>query len=117
MAFGFPDLFTDREKRSADRTLRDWEPDAWEAAHGRALSAEDSFTRDRQRFEREHAADWVVISAVRSTSYPGFVETIATIGGRRDALQSRAWLVPSAEYSAGRHGFVINPARHAPLPA
>ncbi|KEZ19425.1 hypothetical protein CP98_01946 [Sphingobium yanoikuyae] len=117
VAVGYPDLFTDREKASADRTLRDWDPDAWEAVHGRALSAEESFTRDRQRFEREHAGDWVVISAVTSKQYPGFVETIAAIGGQRDRSDTRPWLVSADEYRAGRHGFVINPARHAPLPA
>lgn len=117
VAVGYPDLFTDREKELADRTLRDWEPDAWEAVHGRMLSADESLTRDRQRFEREHADDWVVISAVTSKQHPGFVETIATIGGRRDGSATRAWLVPAHEYRAGRHGFVIHPARHAPLPA
>lgn len=111
VAVGYPDLFTDREKRSADRTLRDWEPDTWEAVHGRMLRAEESFTRDRQRFEREHTADWVVISAVTSKRHPGFIETIAAIGGRRDGSDRCTWLVPAAEYSAGRHGFVIDPAR------
>ncbi|WP_298193090.1 hypothetical protein [Novosphingobium sp.] len=117
VAVGYPDLFTDREKRSADRTLRDWVPDAWEAVHGRALGIEESFTRDRQRFAREHADDWVVISAVTSRQYPGFVETIAALGGHRDGSDKRAWLVPVQEYSAGRNGFVIDPARHAPIPA
>lgn len=117
IAVGYPDLFTEREKSHADRTLRDWEPDAWEAVHGHMLSAEESFTRDRQRFERDHADDWVVISAVTSRQHLGFVEAIATIGGRRDGSDRRAWLVPVQEYSAGRHGFVIDPARHALLPA
>ncbi len=35
VAVGYPDLFTDREQASADRMLREWEPDAWEAVHGR----------------------------------------------------------------------------------
>ncbi|KAK0341507.1 hypothetical protein LTR94_026069, partial [Friedmanniomyces endolithicus] len=104
VAVGYPDLFTDRERHKADRTLRDWEPDAWEAVHGRTLTAEDSFTRDRERFQYEHAEDWVVISAMRSDRYPGLVETVATIGGRRDISQSRSYLVSADEYSAGRHG-------------
>lgn len=113
VAVGYPDLFTDREKAQADRTLRDWEPDAWEAVHGRLLTPEESFIRDREQFERDHALDWVVISAVRSDRYPGFVETIATIGGRRDAAETNRYLVPIDEYSAGRHGFVIDPGRYA----
>lgn len=112
VAVGYPDLFTDREKAMADKTLRDWEPDAWEAVHGRVLSAEDSFTRDRQRFQREHADDWIVISALRSDRHPGFVEAVATIGGGRDSFRSRGWLVPADEYNVGRHGFVIDPTRH-----
>lgn len=116
VAIGYPDLFTDREKASADRTLRDWEPDAWEAVHGRTLSPEESFTRDRQRFEREHADDWVVISAVRSDRHPGFIETVATRGGRRDGAPTRCYLVPAEDYSAGRHGFVIDPGRQSSIP-
>ena len=112
VAAGYPDLFTDREKASADKTLRDWEPDAWEAVHGGVLTAEDSFTRDREQFQRDHAEDWVVISALRSDRHPSFVETVATIGGRYDVSQSRGFLVPADEYSAGRHGFVIDPVRH-----
>lgn len=117
VAVGYPDLFTDRERASADKTLRDWEPDAWETVHDRVLTAEDSFARDRERFQRDHAGDWVVISALRSDRHPGFVETVATIGGRRDVSQSRGWLVPTDEYSAGRHGFVIDPARHQAMAA
>ncbi|EZP69565.1 hypothetical protein BV96_04105 [Sphingomonas paucimobilis] len=112
IAAGYPDLFTDREKVTADKILRDWAPDAWEVLHGRALTAEESFTRDRERFQREHAEDWVVISALRSDRYPGFVESVAAIGGRRDGSTSRGYLVPVDEYSAGRHGFVIDPERH-----
>lgn len=112
VAIGYPDLFTDREKILADRTFRNWEPDAWEEIHGHALTAEESFTRDRERFEREHARDWVVISAMRSDQHPGFVEAIATMGGRRDALQTRSYHVPNEEYVAGRHGFVIDLKRH-----
>lgn len=112
VAVGYPDLFTDREKAMADRTLRDWEPDAWEAVHGRALTAAESFTRDRERFQREHAHDWVVISAARSDRHPGFVETIAAIGGCRNGAETRRYLVPSGEYHVGRHGFVIDPERH-----
>ena len=116
VAIGYPDLFTDREKELADRALRDWAPDAWEVVHGRPLSPEESFTRDRQRFEREHAHDWVVISAVRSDRHPECVEAIATPGGRRDHAATRCYLVPAEEYAAGRHGFVIDPERHVRAP-
>lgn len=117
IAHGYPDLFTDQEKAQADRTLRDWAPDAWEAVHGRALTADTSFTRDREQFERDHAGDWVVIAAVRSDRYPGFVETIATIGGRRERERTRSFLVSDDDYAPGRHGFVIDSGRHEEMPA
>ena len=116
VAAGYPDLFTDRERASADRTLRDWEPDAWEAVHGRTLARHESLMRDRQHFQAEHAADWIVISAVRSDRFPGEVETVATLGGKRGSVAERRFRVPCDEYRPGPHGFVIEPARHAVLP-
>ncbi len=112
VAAGYPDLFTYREQALADRALRDWYPDAWEAVHGRELSAAESFTRDRQQFARRHEKDWVVISAVRSSDHPGMVEALATVGGDRNSQETRRFLVRVGEYAAGRHGFVIVPALH-----
>lgn len=112
VATAFPGLFTDYEREVAEKTLRDWEPDAWEAIYGRKLDPSESFTRDRQRFEREHANHWVVISASRSDVHPGQVECIATVGGKRGTVPQRAFLVPRNEYRIGRHGFVIDELRH-----
>jgi hypothetical protein len=112
VATGFPGLYTYREQAIADRTLRDWFPDAWEAVNGRELSAAESFTRDRQHFVRQHAEDWVVISAVRSSDHPGMVEAVATIGGNRTCRDARHFLVPVDQYSTGRHGFVVDPKIH-----
>ena len=113
VAAGYPDLFTYREQASADRILRDWCPDAWEAIHGRTLSPGESFTRERDEFTRRHASDWVVVSARTSKTHPDCVEVIASMGGRRDASETRAFLVPAEEYAdRGRHGFVIAPQRH-----
>ncbi|WP_454885416.1 DUF7007 domain-containing protein [Sphingomonas oryzagri] len=112
VAIGYPDLFTDRKKRHAARTVKDWLPDAWDAIYGGTLTPEESFTRDRQRFEREHVDDWVVISAIRSDRFSGYVETVATVGGTREEAERRFFLVPGEEYHIGRHGFVIDPDRH-----
>ncbi|MCH7805151.1 MAG: hypothetical protein IH937_13860, partial [Acidobacteria bacterium] len=112
VAAGYPDMFTYREQAMADRAMRDWYPDAWEAVHGRTLSAAESFTRGRQQFARRHAKDWVVISAVRSSDHPGMVEALATVGGDRNSQETRRFLVRVGEYAAGRHGFVIIPALH-----
>jgi len=44
------------------------------------------------------------------------VEVVATPGGKRNAKETqRHFLVPTAEYSVGRFGFVIDPARHTTL--
>lgn len=112
VATAFPALFTDYEREHADRTLRDWSPDAWEAVNGRTLDLCESFVRDRQHFEAEHADDWVVISASRSDDHLGHVECAATLGGKRCNVQVRNFLVPRDEYSIGRHGFVINEQRY-----
>lgn len=114
VAVAFPDLFTGFEQRCAARTLRDWEPDAWEAISGTRLAPGESHTKDRRAFEHQHANDWIVISALRSDHHPGMTEVIATRGGKRGhGVQERRFLVRSADYKAGRFGFVIDETRHA----
>ncbi len=112
VAQALPELFTDYERRCADRTIRDWYPDAWETIHGRPLLPGESHEKDRQAFERDHASDWIVISAIRSDHHRGMTECVATLGGDRRAAEQRRYLVPSDEYHVGRFGFVINVARH-----
>ncbi len=108
-----PALFTGYERCLADETLRNHWPDAWEAVHGRSLQPGESRARDRQIFERQHAADWIAISAVTSDRLPGFVETTATPGGQRGpGVDRRRFLVPSVEYEPGLFGFVVDPTRH-----
>ena len=114
VATGWPDLFTGLERRQAEETLRHSWPDAWEAIHGRALKPGESRTRDSEAFARDHASDWVVISAIYSDQHCGFTEVIATRGGRRDPKSDeRRFLVPSGDYKVGAFGFVIDEARHA----
>jgi hypothetical protein len=114
VAQALPELFTDYERRCADQTIRDWYPDAWETIHGRPLLSGESHEKDRQAFERDHASDWIVISAIRSDHHRGMTECVATLGGDRRAAEQRRYLVPSDEYHVGRFGFVINEARHRP---
>lgn len=47
-AQAFPELFTDFEKRCADKTIRDYYPDAWEAIHGKSLEPGQSHEMDRR---------------------------------------------------------------------
>ncbi|MBY5816370.1 hypothetical protein HFN60_12000 [Rhizobium leguminosarum] len=113
IALAYPNLFTGYERKCADRTIRDSWPDAWEAIFGRPLAPGESHEKDRRAFEREHAGDWIVISALRSEQHAGMTEVFATIGGVRATDEERRYLVPSDEYEVGRFGFVIDPARHA----
>ncbi|OHV86012.1 DUF7007 domain-containing protein [Mesorhizobium sp. ORS 3428] len=114
VAMTFPHLFTAFERRCAERTIKDSWPDAWEAIFGTVLGPGESREKDRRAFEDKHAGDWVVVSAITSEQEKGFVECIATPGGRRGAdTEERRFLIPAHEYEIGQFGFVIDPDRHA----
>ena len=114
VAITFPHLFTSYERRCAERTIKDSWPDAWEAIFGTVLHPGESREKDRRAFEQEHADDWIVASAITSDQHPGFVEVVATPGGRRGAgTEERRFLVPFHEYRIGRFGFVVDETRHA----
>jgi len=114
VAITFPQLFTSYERRCAARTIKDSWPDAWEAIFGTVLQPGESREKDRRAFEQEHAHDWIVVSAITSDQHPGFVEVVATPGGRRGAgTEERRFLVPSDEYRIGRFGLVVDETRHA----
>lgn len=109
----FPELFTELERRTADRTLRDSYPDAWEAIHGHVIPPGGSRVKDRRDFDAVNANRWIVTSAILSSHQPGFIECIASLGGQRHGTGSdRRFLVPEDEYDIGAFGFVINEARH-----
>ena len=116
VALSFPDLFTAYERECADKTIRNSWPSAWEEIHGRELAPGQSWTKDREAFERKHAGDWIVISAIISSHHAEMTEVIATRGGRRDGqAEEMRFLVPRPEYAArDRFGFVIDPGRHNP---
>jgi hypothetical protein len=112
VAATFPNLFTGYERRCAHQTLRNSEPDAYELVNGVSLAPGESHVKDERKFERDHASDWIVISALPSAERRDFVDCVATIGGKRESKSERRFLVPSDEYEVGRFGFVIDPARH-----
>ncbi|KUM24433.1 hypothetical protein AU467_30350 [Mesorhizobium loti] len=114
VAITYPHLFTGFERRCAERTIKDSWPDAWEAIFGGVLAPGESREKDRRVFEAQHADDWIVVSAITSDQVKGFVECVATPGGKRGAgAEERRFLVPADEYEVGRFGFVIDPDRHA----
>ena len=113
VALTFPELFTALERRHAEQTVKDSWPDAWESISGTMLAPGESRTKDQGAFEARYANDWIVVSAITSDQQKGFVECVATPGGKRRAgTEERRFLVPAAEYEIGRFGFVIDPDRH-----
>jgi hypothetical protein len=115
VAATFPALFTTYERRCADETIQNSWPEFWEQIHGRTLGPGESLAKDRSEFDRLHAGDWVVISAIQSRHHAGMTEVIATIGGCREHRRDeRRFLIPQAEYAARSHlGFVIDLEPHA----
>jgi hypothetical protein len=113
VAITFPDLFTAYERRCAEKTLKDWSPEAWEAIFGTILAPGESHEKDKRLFHIAHETDWIVIAAITSSHRLGFVECVATIGGSRSHhAEERRFLVGRDDYETGRFGFVIDPERH-----
>ncbi|WP_428645591.1 DUF7007 domain-containing protein [Roseibium sp.] len=113
VAITLPDLFTSLERREAERTTRDWLPDAWERISAETIAPGASYKKDQAAFHKTHANDWIVTSAITSQQNPGYVETIASRGGKYERdVEQRRFLIPSGEYSQGRFGFVVDTSRH-----
>src|SRR3546814_5399407 len=51
--------------RAADESLKNWDPDAWEAFTGKELPLEESRTKRQRAFEENTRDKLVVISAIR----------------------------------------------------
>jgi len=115
VALTFPQIFTDFEREIAEGSLRDYYPETWEYLHGRKLQSGQSRKRDEKMFQKAHANDWIVISAVSSSYHEGMVEVVATLGGdRSENAQEKRFLVPDYEYrTRGRFGFIINLEKHS----
>lgn len=116
VALGFPELFTPRERRLAEDTLRHWEPLVWEEFFQRELKPGESNERDQEIFLRDNRENFIVISA--SDQMDGTVKVHATRGGSRDPQsEERVFLIPRQEYAGrGRFGFVVDPEKHLEVP-
>ncbi len=112
VAVSFPGLSTADERQCADQMLRHWRPDAYETVNGVVLEPGESRVKDERQFRLDHAAGWVVISAITSSHQPGFVECVAAPGGELRSHRERRFLVPSDEYEPEHFGFVIDEKRH-----
>jgi len=113
-AITFPEAYSPQHVEAAHRLTKDYFPDAYEKVTGTTIAPGESHTRDEQNFRAEHSDDDVVRGAITSDTYPGMVEVTAS---RPGSSEEREYLVPTDEYRArGRHGFVIDPSRHARMP-
>lgn len=114
VALTFPDVFTGYERRCAEVIAKQTFPAFWEKLRGRRLEPGESRSKDRSIFDRAHANDWIVISAIASSHHTGMIEVIATKGGKREFGQDeRRFLVPDTEYSQrSGFGFVIDLQLH-----
>lgn len=127
VAVSFPAYFSEREVRLATETVKNWDPDAYEAVTGEVLADGESFKKDERLFKERHVNDWLVISAIGETNDDGedHVRCVATIGGKLSRNEPDVgWIeeehatfsVPPEEYrNRGRYGFAIDPVRHPRL--
>lgn len=115
VALTFPDVFTGYERRCCEEIAKHTFPVFWEKLRGRRLDPGESRSKDRSSFDRAHANEWIVISAIASSHHAGMTEVVATMGGKRGHSQvERRFLVPDAEYSKrGGFGFVVDLQLHA----
>jgi hypothetical protein len=111
IAFTFPHLFTQRERRFADKIIKNDFPDQWERHTGQKLGPGESLSRDQAAFNLENKNNQIVVSAQTSQKYAGYILCNATEGGDRDAEVTQ-FLVPRAEYRVEQFGFVIDEAKH-----
>jgi hypothetical protein len=102
VAHTFPDLFTARERRQAESTLKRSMPDEWEQVTGETIPYGVSLQRDRRLFLEAHADCWIVTSAIDSRINVGMTLVHAHLGGRqRNGGMNgapRLYLLPSTEY-------------------
>jgi len=106
---------------SADQTLRDWHPKAWEAIFGRTLSSEESRTLQRQAWIEAHRQDYLVTSAMGSWHDwvpKGWVMVVARRGGRHApagaSSPERYFLVPEPRYRNCWEEYVVDLLRDVP---
>ena len=103
-----------------ERSVKDWEPDIYEALSGQTLMPEESSSRTEKRYYTENMgklisrsawgdwANWVPKGMVGVAAYPAecFI-------GASPGMQARFFLVPKSEYDAReRLGIVIDPTCH-----
>jgi len=113
----FPDLFPDRQQ-TADRLVRDYFPDQYEAHLQCSILPGHSDKKDEKRFEEDNRNNYVVTAAWADwhKDVPkDHVAVVATIGGGRDEESQktrRYFLVSADEYKNKKFGFVVDLTKH-----
>lgn len=111
VALVFPDPFTAEQRKHAEKTAKDWRPEAYTAITGKTVAIEESFMLRRAAFERETHDKFVVRAAFGGRGVgPG---TIRVLARRASTGEEATFLVDTAEYTVGELSFVIDEARHA----
>lgn len=117
----FPTEFTaemDDDRRhqclsQAKQKLADYLPDCHDRFYGGHLTPEQSRIRADEQFSRDHADDWVGVSAIAINEHE--VRVTACKGGRTPKTYTlnhpmTEWLVSKDRYRArSHHGYVIQP--------
>jgi hypothetical protein len=104
-------------------SVKNYFPDAYEAATGQALLPGESFIKDERAFYAAHREDWLTVCAFGSWSERvpvGYVGVSTQKGGRCGTDRTcRCFLIPEAEYDARdpRFSFIVNPARYEEIPS
>ncbi|MDP3613702.1 MAG: hypothetical protein Q8R98_17830 [Rubrivivax sp.] len=117
----WPEAFTETWRQQADVSLRNWQPDGYEAFYGVVLKAGESHKKDERAFWLQHADDYIARSAFGDQWEwvpQGFVGVCAGRGRREPCgspVEERWFLVPEPEYRTGPFGLVINRERHAEI--
>jgi hypothetical protein len=112
VALTFPELFAGHIE-AAESSARNYFPDEYTAATGKAVPVAESYTLRKRAFEASTADAFVVTSAFgdwHEAVPAGMVGVVA----RRKSDDARAtFLLPEEDYQTrGEDGFVIDEARH-----
>jgi hypothetical protein len=118
MLFFADDLgYDDERKADLIGVVKNWFPEEYEAVTGEIIPPGESHTKDERTFEREHANDIVVYSAISNGD--GTVRVSASRGGRRAwslGADTYIYNVPSEEYEQrSQFGFIVDESRYEPV--
>lgn len=111
----FPDLFNPAQLESADLTLRNWYPDAWERFNGAKLHDSQSLKRREQAFSR--ANEGALVSGSAFGDWAAWVPAgkvglyARTLANGVPTGADRVFLVDAERYrTRGAHAYVIDTA-------